>query len=364
MPNTHHTLPAVTTPSHACDEEECAICFEAMSEGTAVAMPGCTHRFHGQCLVQNMLVSRCCPLCRNDPSRQDGRDDTEAGVGLSHEDQREAEIFHYEAASDRAVRRALDTADSETMDQARDINKHSIELHKLNKESMSLQHNMQTFQADCRKQMLQCRTQSREQYKTDHSELLARKNEAAKSYKYTTDQMHDAYYRIAYSGGYATHVRVLDYCTSLKIARMMHRGDAQRKIIHAWIERRKQSLKELRTVNAEDSNVRKQINSTVSQKLKLIGNKFKQLEDVKSLSKRIIAIRKKQCLLRRKIYAIRDGIAMRQGWVPHPDIVVDQVLQLRRRDARFSNTRFYVPRYEALLPLKKYFYPVRRMHTI
>ena len=51
MPSIHHTLPAVTTPPHACAEEECAICFEAMSEGTAVTMPGCTHKFHGQCLV-------------------------------------------------------------------------------------------------------------------------------------------------------------------------------------------------------------------------------------------------------------------------------------------------------------------------
>ena len=102
MPNTHHTLPAVTTPSHACAEEGCVICFEAMSEGTAVTMPGCTHKFHGQCLVNNMLVRRCCPLCRNDPSRQDGRDDTEeyndegAGVGLSPEDQRALDIFDYE----------------------------------------------------------------------------------------------------------------------------------------------------------------------------------------------------------------------------------------------------------------------------
>ena len=121
MPNSHHTLPAMTTPSDAHAEEECAICFEAMGEGTAVTMPGCTHKFHGQCLVKNMLVSRRCPLCRNDLSRQDGRDDTEeyndegAGVGLSPEARREIDIFHYEAACDRAIRTALDTADPETI---------------------------------------------------------------------------------------------------------------------------------------------------------------------------------------------------------------------------------------------------------
>ena len=50
MSSIHPTQLHVTTPSDACVEEECAICFEAMSEDTAVIMPGCTHMFHGQCL--------------------------------------------------------------------------------------------------------------------------------------------------------------------------------------------------------------------------------------------------------------------------------------------------------------------------
>ena len=68
--------------------------------------------------------------------------------------------------------------------------------------------------------------------------MLERKAEAVKRYKYTTIQMHNAYYRIAYSGGYCIRLGVFDYSTSLKLASMMPRGDAQTKMIDAWKERR------------------------------------------------------------------------------------------------------------------------------
>ena len=185
----------------------------------------------------------------------------------------------------------------------------------------------------------------------DHCELLARTDKAEKSYKYTTVQMHDACNRITQFGGYGYTLGVLDYATSLKLAKLMARGNAQTKIIATWRERQKQSFKELRIVRSEDSKVRKQINLTVTQKIKVIGDRFKHLEDVKSLSKRIIAIRKKQCIIRRKMYAARDNIAVRHGWVRQPDIVVNQVLPLRRRDARFIRTgaHFVVPRVQKLL---------------
>ena len=380
MSSIHYTLPAVTTPSHACAEEECAICLEVISEGTAVIMPGCAHKFHGQCLVQNMLVSRRCPLCRNDPSRQDGRDDDteeyndeEGGPpalrrhmrGRSPEEQHEIDIFHYYAARDRAISLALDTADPETMRQAHVINKHSIEFHKLDKESASLEHKVQKYHAECRKEMVQCRTRSQEQYKTDHCELLARKDKAEKSYRYTTVQTHDACKRITQSGGYGYTLGVLDYATSLKLAKLMPRGNAQTKMIATWKERHKQSYKELRIVRSEDSKVRKQINRTVTQELKVIGDRFKHLEDVKSLSERIIAIRKKQCIIRRKMYAARDSIAMRHGWVQQPDIVVDHLLRWRRRDAELVRTRFFVSHYPPLLKLTnlREYRPLRRMRS-
>ena len=205
---------------------------------------------------------------------------------------------------------------------------------------------------DCFSRLLgACRTQSSAQYKNDHCEMLARNDEALTSYKYTTVQMHDACNRISKSGGYGYTLGVLDYATSLKLAKLMPLGNAQTKIIAAWRERQKQSFKELRIVRSEDSKVRKQINRTVTQELKVIGDRFKHLEDVKSLSKRIIAIRKKQCIIRRKMYAARDNIAMRHGWIRQPDIVVNQVLPLRRRDARFIRTgaHFVVPRFPKLL---------------
>ena len=360
MANSHHTLPAMTTPSDRA-EEECAICFEAMSESTAVTMPGCTHKFHGECLVKNMLVSRCCPLCRNDPTRPDTEEYTR-----SPEEQREVDLFHYEAARDRAVRTALETPDSCTMDQAKLINKHSIEFYKLDKEAVSLQYEMQKYQVDCHKEMMQYRKRSLEQYRTDHRDLLERKAEAVKRYKYTTDQMQNAYCRVAYSAGYGTRLDVLDYSTSLKLASMMPRGDAQTKMIDAWKERRGQSVKDIRIIKAEDIKVRKQINLTVSQELKVIGDKFKQLEDVKSLCKRIAAIRRKQCLIRKKLYAVRDSIAISQGWVRQPDITVNHVLDLRKRDAVFVRTNFFVSRYRPLLQLKnqREYRPLRGMRSI
>ena len=56
---------------------------------------------------------------------------------------------------------------------------------------------------------------------------------------------------------------------------------------------------------------------------------------------------------------------MRYGWAQQPDIVVDQVLQLRCRDARFIRTRahFVVPRFDKLLKLKRQDYPLRRIRT-
>ena len=158
---------------------------------------------------------------------------------------------------------------------------------------------------------------------------------------------------------------VLDYSTSLKLASMMPRGEAQTKMIDAWKERRQQCLKDIRIIKAEDSTVRKQINLTVSQELKVIRDKFKQLEDAKSLCKRIVAIRKKQCLIRRKMWAIRDSIAMRHGWVQQPDIVVDHLLRWRRRDAELVRTRFFVSHYPPLLKLTnlREYRPLRRMRS-
>ena len=110
--------------------------------------------------------------------------------------------------------------------------------------------------------------------------------------------------------------------------------------------------------------MRTHINLTVAQELKAIGDKFKQSEEVKNLSVQITAIRKKQCSIRKMLRGVRDKIAIRHGWVRQPDIVVNEVLQLRRRDAKFIRTRthFVLPRFEILMKLKRYYYPTIRTY--
>ena len=59
----------MTNTGDASDDEreadesiECAICLEPITEATSVNL-GCTHKFHGQCLVTHMVSDVRCPLC-------------------------------------------------------------------------------------------------------------------------------------------------------------------------------------------------------------------------------------------------------------------------------------------------------------
>ena len=172
-------------------DDECIICLEMMNNGTAVTMPGCNHKFHGQCLVQNMLVSRSCPLCRNDPTQENDTDDGE-GAGLnpppSLAHQREVAGFRNKAERDRATRAALDDAatNPETMRTIKALSKHAEDFYKLDKESISLEHKLYIFRVECNTEMVEYRKQSNRRYKSEHQDLLARKAKALKKYKYTT----------------------------------------------------------------------------------------------------------------------------------------------------------------------------------
>ena len=59
--------------------EICVICQDHLDvPSEVVCMPGCTHLFHGRCLVQQLMYSQRCPICRGGAS-YDG-DDNEADV--------------------------------------------------------------------------------------------------------------------------------------------------------------------------------------------------------------------------------------------------------------------------------------------
>ena len=46
------------------DEDRCAICLEALSQGTTTAHPGCHHRLHVACLISSAQYDARCPVCR------------------------------------------------------------------------------------------------------------------------------------------------------------------------------------------------------------------------------------------------------------------------------------------------------------
>lgn len=44
--------------------EDCAICCDAMDEGSFAQLDGCTHRFHFTCMQKWVERANCCPLCK------------------------------------------------------------------------------------------------------------------------------------------------------------------------------------------------------------------------------------------------------------------------------------------------------------
>lgn len=70
--STNHTDDDAT---EANESIECAICLEPMIDSMPTVNLGCTHKFHGQCLVTHMIKDVRCPLCRYDPTYTDDTDD-------------------------------------------------------------------------------------------------------------------------------------------------------------------------------------------------------------------------------------------------------------------------------------------------
>ena len=52
-------------------EENCAICYEALSTAHTETLIGCGHIFHSSCIVPALQHNRSCPLCRFQPTLPD-----------------------------------------------------------------------------------------------------------------------------------------------------------------------------------------------------------------------------------------------------------------------------------------------------
>lgn len=47
-----------------CEEEHCPICFDNFTEKNIIVTQ-CSHKFHFSCLMESMIRSPLCPLCRD-----------------------------------------------------------------------------------------------------------------------------------------------------------------------------------------------------------------------------------------------------------------------------------------------------------
>lgn len=73
------TVDAHTIIETAC-VDECVICLDPMIDGSPTVSLGCTHKFHGQCLVTHMINDVRCPVCRYCPNDRDDNFDEDEEV--------------------------------------------------------------------------------------------------------------------------------------------------------------------------------------------------------------------------------------------------------------------------------------------
>jgi len=303
-----------------------------------------------------MLVSRACPLCRNDPTQRSDTDD-----GDENEDSPEsaADVQRVHALNlqrkerNKAIGAALeDHSNPETMRSIKMISTQSDAFHTFDKETAVLEHKMDLQQEKCRKEIAAYGKQAIVQYNTEQSDLLTRLSTAKKKYMYTVAQLQNAQQRIAKSAGYGFHLRVLDYMTALKLAQTLPNYPARTKSVTSWQKRYKESRKQLRAVMTEDRKLRKRTNLVVKKQMKIIWDKFKASDELKKMSARITIIRKKQYHTRRTMWKERDRLAARYGWVPQPSLVEYELQWMRDFDKKYHALLFptiSTPRFGQLL---------------
>eukprot|EP00966_Prymnesium_polylepis_P216946 5021261-Prymnesium_polylepis.1 len=60
------------------EEKKCCVCLEPLANESTCEMPGgCGHKFHCQCLVNHLLTSTRCPLCRRNGAYPEESEDDE-----------------------------------------------------------------------------------------------------------------------------------------------------------------------------------------------------------------------------------------------------------------------------------------------
>ena len=169
------------------DCDICAICQDSLDvPAEIVRMPGCTHVFHGCCLVQHLMHSQRCPICRSSL----GSDDDEAAVSTEHVPRRVTvqEAIHSAQVDENAT--------SRTMRSLQTIRKWSKTVDKLARDYWRLRRVIRSRHREAMK----C---AERDFKANNKDLAAERSKLRKQLNYARTQRNAARQRLATNYGYA-----------------------------------------------------------------------------------------------------------------------------------------------------------------
>ena len=175
------------------EEETCCVCLEPFTDGFTCEMPGgCGHKFHCQCLVNHLLTSTRCPLCRRDgayPEESEYEEPDETPY-VSFKD---ALARGKEAAkTDKKIKRMFDTA-SRWRKERKDARAKLRDVHgQLNPLEQAIDFKMEAYEKTLQGQ-----------FELEHSELIQQRTELEKVIKKSNRDEWSAKKRIAKKFGYA-----------------------------------------------------------------------------------------------------------------------------------------------------------------
>lgn len=149
-------------------------------------MPGCTHVFHGCCLVQHLMHSQRCPICRSSL----GSDDDEAAVSTEHVPRRVTEQEAIYSAQIDA------NATSRTMRSLQTIRKWSETVNKVAREYGRIRR----LRRSRHREAMKC---AERDFKANNKDLAAERSRLLKKLNYARTQRNAARRRLAANYGYA-----------------------------------------------------------------------------------------------------------------------------------------------------------------
>ena len=174
------------------EEATCCICIEPLANEFTCEMP-CGHKFHPQCLVNHLLTSTRCPLCRRDGACPEESEDEEPDetpyVSFTDAFARAKEA----AKTDKKIKRMFKTV-SNWRKERKDARAKLRDVHgQLNPLEQAIDFKVEAYE----KTLL-------EQYELDHSELIQQRTELDKLIKKSSKDYWSSRLRIAKKFGYAS----------------------------------------------------------------------------------------------------------------------------------------------------------------